>query len=273
MIKKYELKNGQEIYLDDKLPGISDILIKQGWRENAYMYLIEQHCRGNALDLGGNVGFSTLVMSKYADYVHAFEPDSRNFNLLQKNMELSSCPMEVSQHAVSDKVGTGVFLQDGRSNLSRLDESGSTAVQMVTLDSLYDWDTLDPADLPNFIKFDVEGHEVEILNGAKRLLEEVETCKILIEVHPGTYSKTHNFREILVDLVGSGDWVIKHFINAKGWKNEFEKMGLSVIKSFTDFSRAVFAPENQSDIIDWASDPHPGKGKPVRAIMLQKGSD
>lgn len=116
-------------------------------------------------DIGAHVGttiykFLTATRWKYSA-IHAFEPDTVNYEAL-KNEFFSTLPnFNAKNIALSDVKSVLGFSETGTMG-SRLDSSGNMQIQVSTLD--------DEIEHATFIKMDVEGHEVKILQGAKKLL-------------------------------------------------------------------------------------------------------
>ena len=132
-------------------------------------------------------------------HVYCVEPDKRNIEVLKKNISLngydSRCTIE--RYGISDKVGKLLFHRSKRSNLGsfekmRKDCPGREITPVTTLDEYLK----DGERLPAFYKMDVEGHEVKVVRGMKKIAERSEVgTKILIEVHPQFFSKNLNFAQ------------------------------------------------------------------------------
>lgn len=117
-------------------------------------------------DIGGNIGYHTVAFSSLAKEVHTFEPNQKNFYLLEKNTEklknvyLYNC-------ACSDA--------NGRSKISdyNLDEVGNFGqCEMTSRDGVPAQECLTIMlddlilPLPDVMKIDVEGHESRVIKGA-----------------------------------------------------------------------------------------------------------
>ena len=109
------------------------------------------------VDIGANIGTHTLGVCQTVGHVIAIEPDQYNYNLLTMNTE-SRENVTRMRLAISNCTGeTGTFFDFGKTKLERGDRC-----PLVTLDSL---------ELPpDFIKIDVEGMELQCLQGATGIL-------------------------------------------------------------------------------------------------------
>jgi FkbM family methyltransferase len=123
------------------------------------------------VDIGANIGNHAVYFSHFLDYthLHAFEPHPANVELLQKNLnEFSS---KTTIHAVglsndmrsirlrtNDPNNSGGYATEHHDNIH---ETNPTSVVC----DFYPLDHFKLSDV-TFIKIDVEGHELPILQGA-----------------------------------------------------------------------------------------------------------
>lgn len=122
------------------------------------------------LDIGANMGvFTRYAIANGAHEVYSFEPITENYDLLKKNSkEFSIIPFN---SAISNKNGTEIFHIDSTSgghtildkdpNNSRTDETRE--IDCYTIDYLFK-DNWIP-DKIDFLKIDVEGAEIKVLEG------------------------------------------------------------------------------------------------------------
>ena len=140
------------------------------------------------VDIGANIGLYTKYLSPFAKQVKAFEPVPFTFSMLSKNIkrfELSN--VELNQVAVSSKNGEATIevpIQGGARNYYRatLEQSNSDnssdmkiKVSTKTIDSLF----LNQVGEISFIKIDVEGHELSVINGASSFLESAQSAWLI----------------------------------------------------------------------------------------------
>ena len=137
------------------------------------------------LDIGANIGFYAIILATNVslEKIVAFEPDARNMASLTDNIALNDLAdlIEVHQLAASSHDGALGF-QPGPDNSTGqskvvIGEEGAESVNAVTID-----DFLSLADRAIGIKIDVEGHELDVLEGMRRTLRE-NNCLLQIEVY------------------------------------------------------------------------------------------
>ena len=163
---------------------------KIDYEKNVWANIIKFIKSGDLIfDIGGNIGqyalrFSEAVTNK--GKVITFEPDLKNYAFLKFNIDINVTnnilPVNVG---LSNREGEAVFYRDittgGRlgSFIKSTDLSDkSEIVKITTLDKL-----IDQYGIPNFIKVDVEGFEVECLKGLSIYNKK---SKYLIEVRNST---------------------------------------------------------------------------------------
>src|SRR5947209_14126827 len=142
-------------------------------------------------DIGANVGFLTVITARLVGQqgrVIAFEPLSTNFVQIQHNAVLNGFTQVTARcEALSSTDGKATLQVSADPTWCKLVGVGSTVAQKVgeievTVSRL---DTvLHEADLPlpDLIKIDVEGAEVDVLDGAAETLHKSRPI-LLIELH------------------------------------------------------------------------------------------
>lgn len=153
-------------------------------------HLVARFCPegGTAIDVGANLGEWTLAMSaqvRDTGRVFAFEPVTDIANILRKSVWINRFSQtEVVETALSDSEGSGVFtIRDDHSGMSgfdgplvRSDAERTLEVSKTTLDSFAEQRKLDRLD---FIKIDVERHEVEVIAGAQKTLARFKPALVM----------------------------------------------------------------------------------------------
>ena len=160
------------------------------------------------VDIGANIGLHTLrsaLLTGEKGKVIAIEPSTWAINKLRRNLELNpelNRIIEIRHHALGEKVEQSITLGFQSSyRLNGKNEIYSEAVDVLTLDSIADQNSLKHVD---FMKIDVDGHELHILRGAKHLLS-ISKPVLVVEFTP-SYSVDYmaELFEIEQDLCSIG---------------------------------------------------------------------
>jgi len=204
------------MFLDPKDSGISNdlknMLPNSPDREPCFMKVLREELKEGmtAIDLGANIGYVTLIMAEIVGprgKVYAIEPNPTSYRILKKNIEANGYNdyVEPFNIGISDKNSQLKFYVSEKTNLCSMSPTKHTThsidIKVESLDDFID----DGRRLPNFIKMDIEGHEVEALSGMYRILKRAKPpVKVLIEVHPIYYSQEHNLEKVLQKLIEMG---------------------------------------------------------------------
>lgn len=141
-----------------------------------------------ALDVGANLGSFTLFLAQAVGRtgrVHAFEPVAATHGLLRCNLALNALA-QVQAHEVAVGSGPGRVAVP-EIDLSRPGNFGAAALCEATAGGRrVERIALDDLDLPacDLIKADVEGHELDVLRGAERLLGRARPVLLLENEEP-----------------------------------------------------------------------------------------
>ena len=128
-------------------------------------------------DVGANIGFYTCLLASLVEdsgAIVAFEPAARTCGYLNENVSLNQFTnVTVINKGLGDKQEqrslyySEAGLAEGTASLKYAD--GRAASERVTLDTI---DNLTPElPIPDFIKIDVEGYQLEVLRGAEDCLK------------------------------------------------------------------------------------------------------
>jgi FkbM family methyltransferase len=148
-----------------------------------------------AFDIGANIGYYTVLFSKCVGpdgKVFAFEPGLSTFAKLQTTINLLGLAnVEAHPVALADRPGRRQFVMstsgnDAQQSLNDWDLlSGSKTVVEVDTKTVDDFlnGYLPSGGSPAFVKCDVEGAEVKVLLGGRRLLNCPSPPVLMIEVN------------------------------------------------------------------------------------------
>ncbi len=148
--------------------------------------------RGNTvLDIGANIGYYTLLFAKLVGEtgkVYSFEPDPRNYLLLEKNIQVNNYKNIITEKkAISNKSEKSVLYVTENSAGSSMRNTNTEGVNKIEIDviKLDDYFKMESI-IPDFIKIDIEGYELNALKGMEAILQSSNKTKIMIEYNPLT---------------------------------------------------------------------------------------
>jgi FkbM family methyltransferase len=146
---------------------VSDVIRSTGdWFERPVLDEIARRVTGGVLiDAGAMIGNHTAYMALFVPHteIHAFEPLPANLELLRANV--AGYPsVKVHPVALSDRGSTvGLISEPENLGHARIAEEGGYRVRAIPLDA---YQLVDVA----LIKIDVEGHEPQVLAGARETI-------------------------------------------------------------------------------------------------------
>lgn len=160
-------------------------------------------------DVGANFGIMTCLYAKRAPdaQIYAFEPHPATYATLQGNLNRNGIS-NVSTHqlALGNSEGTVSFTDHGSPASNRISEETylypTIDVPMTTLDAFVEARGINEI---GFLKIDVEGAELSVLNGASQTLGQRRVRAGMIELCPGTLARFGASIDGLLDtLAGYG---------------------------------------------------------------------
>jgi len=195
------------------LPKNTDLVltISSKSENNLLRYFHLENQKGTFLDIGANAGkYSIMIGNQFPDSkIYAFEPNPTTFKILKKNIELNDLNTRVkpfnigisdsegklSFSAVNQNTGLSRIVPDGEAFAGELNIIPVKSVDEIALEN-----SIDPKEI-KLVKIDVEGHEYEVVVGAKNTFQEMKSgSRILIEIHPNAPKKLN----ILETITGYG---------------------------------------------------------------------
>ncbi len=187
-LKSYELLIGDRTYqiLNDARDHLLGHSLDSGKTWEPWQFLLYSRLIGptaTCLDIGGNVGVNALAMAAQADKgrVYSFEPIPFVHDLLARNVTLNGftnivpvncgCSNANTMETIvydRDKLGCSHLIQAGGTAVAH-DPDASVSSVPVFLRRLDDWIAETAPGPIDFVKVDVEGFELEVLEGAPSL--------------------------------------------------------------------------------------------------------
>lgn len=179
-------------------------------------------------DIGANIGNHTLyfALNTNAEKIYSFEPMKINYDILQKNIT-QNCLNNVTYFnvALGEKKSTAfmeVEKENNNGSAKIVDGCNEGTVEVEV-------EVLDDFNLPNpdFIKIDVEGFEVSVLNGMTKTLKNTDAY-VWIEVDEKNAAEVYKIMKSFGYIVYDMDLKSSNNILFKKQKNEKEEDKLSI---------------------------------------------
>ena len=161
------------------------------------------------LDLGAHMGLFSVVMSQLVGKqgrVYSFEPTPSTRSVLKEVVKINGCShnVQVRSEAVSREKGTFFFYDTGDlvSNANSLVQTARSAgkieVNAISLDEF----AAEQKEKINCLKIDVEGAELDLLEGAKKVFTEMRPVALL-SLHPASIKANNQSLESIWDILES----------------------------------------------------------------------
>ena len=198
--------NDFEMYLDFLDPIDKEIILSQEFEKQEIDFLIEQIKRKNInyfLDVGANCGYYSLKISKEISNIKilSFEPNieaySKFSKTLKKNLNLSK-KIKLENFGLSNKSAKLKmqsmlkfgYAQTGGSSI--IDEDSNEKNFLFFADFKIGDEYIKLTDEKISIKIDVEGHELNVLEGIKNIIKKNQ-CILQIEIFSKNFEDVNNF--------------------------------------------------------------------------------
>ena len=199
----------------------------------------------DGLDVGIYRGIYSYEISKYAKTVHAFEFNPIIFSFLNRNIYKIIKNIKLYNFGLSNKDGKAIlripirnklakeenyeeFYEMGRATIHDNNEFNEFRAFEVNVKKL---DNLQFENPISFIKIDVEGHEIEVIEGAIKTINKNKPI-LLVEIE-----KRHSKKKVSDSI---------KFINDLGYKsyyfNEKELINTTTLTNFDTYNNYIFKP-------------------------------
>lgn len=156
-----------------RMPSYDFLALKEVWQRAVYEQLAP--ASGIVCDVGAQVGTFSVrcALNPSVSRVLAFEPEPDNLALLEHNVRINA-PGRIDVHgfALGDRVGRLPLYRSrtgtGHHTLVREQDGDALEVEVRRLDDVLSESGIHRVD---WLKIDVEGYELNVLEGARRTLE------------------------------------------------------------------------------------------------------
>lgn len=186
---------GKDIYYDSRygLAGYQSMMTR-------HQYLIQLANISKVktvIDVGANVGFFSMLIRDIfpSSKIYSFEPTPLTYSCLKQNL-VGDRKVHTYNLGVSDRPGIAKMNFDSQlSAVSQISSAGNIDVKLTTLDKFIRDNQIDMVDI---LKIDTEGHELNVLKGAKKTLS--KTRYLHIEITVDENNPTYTFSNVFSHL-------------------------------------------------------------------------
>jgi len=184
--------DGSRVTVDVNDRGVGRVLYLGGQHEPELRALLAHLDLegGVCVDVGANVGLHTLSMSRFvgpSGHVVAFEPEPRNYGLLEGNLRLNGARNVTARPcAIGAAEGVARLARNPRNYgdcriTTGMPRWAACEVAVTTLDAALH---ALPDGAVRFVKIDVQGSECRVLDGMRRTLARHPETVMVLEVFP-----------------------------------------------------------------------------------------
>ncbi|CAN5895042.1 hypothetical protein BH11BAC4_BH11BAC4_01090 [soil metagenome] len=206
--------NGQSICItvnDNNRSTVEDVILRgvDGQPEALLVKRLKKELPSNMnfIDVGGNIGTFLWQFTNKCAEAYVFEPIPKLNNVIARSIEYNKDhKVKLIAKAAGDEPTVVKMLDNNNSSIV----SGNVAedvidIPVTTLD--IEFASINKVD---FIKIDVEGYEVSVLNGAVKLIDKHRPV-MLIEVHP-IYLANYNQSQLdVIDFLEAHKYKIRYY--------------------------------------------------------------
>ena len=180
-----------------------------------------------AFDIGANVGAYSLALGHWVGRggrVFAFEPSPLEYDGLCEHIRLNDLADRVTpvQSAVGADVATLPFIVEPTAGEGRLAAVGSARATVTVPVTTVDAFCAEGRVVPDFIKVDVEGAELDVLRGARDTIARTRgRLALFVELHPALWPERGLTRGDLEREIGRLGLAVESLVpNADPWTLE-----------------------------------------------------
>jgi FkbM family methyltransferase len=211
------LYNKNDIYMGGSLQKYGEFSI---FELELFSQIVGRGCL--VVEAGANIGTHTVELSRLVGAdgeVHAFEPQRIVFQNLCANLALNQCTnvfaQQVAVGAKPDRIAIPYldpYVRFNFGGVSLTNVAGGEVVPLITLDSL---------DLPacHLLKVDVEGMEVEVLQGSEQL---IQTHRPLMYLENDRVERSQELLTLVAELDYLAYWHFPPVFNPDNFYGEAE---------------------------------------------------
>eukprot|EP00123_Amoebidium_parasiticum_P013844 comp22181_c0_seq1/m.32581 comp22181_c0_seq1/g.32581 ORF comp22181_c0_seq1/g.32581 comp22181_c0_seq1/m.32581 type:complete len:379 (-) comp22181_c0_seq1:308-1444(-) len=215
------------------------------------------------VDVGGHVGFTSMLAASMGCRVVAFEPVGRQARFWKVNAHLNKFEdrMLLMKNAVSTVKGQVVMATESNGLSSHVSGVGSTnpkdsyAESKETVETVELMDVLQPTEDVLLMKFDVEGHEYFAWKSGLPLFKANKARNVMMEYNPSLigYEKSLEIMTTMIDY-GYTVWEVLHYPPSKIPYRPYKDVA-AFVKDLFDCKLNRDPPCSQIDVMFTIDDP------------------
>jgi FkbM family methyltransferase len=211
--------------------------------------LLLDHLKPNTcfVDIGAHIGYYTVIASNKIinGEIISFELDKKTFNVLNKNISLNNCKNVCTHNiAITNYTGNSSYSTSSiiTTSMSFLDSNknkkkSNKIVKTTTLDDFFK----NNHSKPDVIKIDVEGSELNVLNGMDKILDRKKKLTMFVEVHPNLLKRKFKSSPVeVIDKLLEKGFKVQQILNIRGKKEDLQFKEIDSNSKFR-FNTILFA--------------------------------
>ena len=215
--------------------GLTKDLLLHGMREPAEVELFIKELKGtklNVVDIGANLGFYLLLEPHLTSgNIYGIEPNPKSYEYLIRSVKLNKFDkIKTFNMGIGKEKGKIPFYISKKWNWCRFTKGGEDIVEVknILVDSLNNLFKKEKIDV---VRMDVEGYEVEILNGMTDHIKNNPDLKVFMEYHADMFNTKERME--FAQWLKDHRLRIKYLVNSeKDRKMKIEKdVKLSALKN------------------------------------------
>lgn len=195
----------QGIFFENFATSYIPEILKELYRDRIYDQFLVGKKDLTILDIGGNIGLFSFFAYPFAKKIYIVEPSKQHVKVIKEMLSYNKMDkyVVVVEKALGGKNGTADFHHNTNATMfslkSEVDDktSATETVEVVDMDTLFTQNNLDHVD---FVKLDVEGSEIDVVNseGFAKVADKIDA--MVIELHAWAGRNPSQLTTTLMDL-------------------------------------------------------------------------
>lgn len=207
------LYDGNTIYHYGKTDYISKVILKhKNWEPiltGLFNYLLKNKADNILFDIGCNIGYYSIISSKFCKKIYSFDANNNNLLLLQKSIKKNNINNIICYNSAVSSENDLIYIlktedQNNRNiggfkyikNIGNNIVTSNNNIKSIKLDDFIKNNNIENIDL---IKIDIEGGELECIRGLENTLNNNIIKKIIIEISPKFNQDSKEILQILIN--------------------------------------------------------------------------